>query len=206
MNQSESIKNLADALLQFDSKVATISKSETNPFFKNKYAPLPQILSEIKEPLQECGLTVKQFPEGEHGLTTIIFHPLSGEWLSSTYFMKPVKDDPQAEGSRITYQRRYALGAVLGLNIDVDDDANAASEPEQEKDERPWLSKKQFDQAMQRIQQNDLGQFESAEAFVTQLKGTYRMKRDYRIALEDELTSEFNAALNEDVQRSKGTC
>lgn len=41
--------------------------------------------------------------------------------------MKPVKDDPQAVGSAITYMRRYALGAVLGLNIDNDDDGNAAS-------------------------------------------------------------------------------
>jgi ERF superfamily len=35
--------------------------------------------------------------------------------------------DPQKLGSVITYQRRYALGAVLGLNIDVDDDGNAGS-------------------------------------------------------------------------------
>ena len=43
--------------------------------------------------------------------------------------MKPIKDDPQGAGSVITYQRRYALGAVLGLNIDEDDDANKASQP-----------------------------------------------------------------------------
>jgi hypothetical protein len=30
-------------------------------------------------------------------------------------------------GSAITYQRRYALGAILNLNIDEDDDGNQAS-------------------------------------------------------------------------------
>jgi len=43
--------------------------------------------------------------------------------------MKPVKNDPQGQGSAITYQRRYALGAILGLNIDADDDGNQASKP-----------------------------------------------------------------------------
>ena len=51
----------------------------------------------------------------------------SGEFIMETYQMKPVKNDPQGIGSSITYQRRYALGAVLGLNIDDDDDGNGAS-------------------------------------------------------------------------------
>ena len=44
--------------------------------------------------------------------------------------MRPVKNDPQGVGSCITYMRRYALGAVLCLNIDKDDDGNKACEPE----------------------------------------------------------------------------
>jgi len=52
----------------------------------------------------------------------------SGEWIKSSYEMKPTKNDPQGLGSAITYQRRYALGAVLSLNIDDDDDGNKASE------------------------------------------------------------------------------
>jgi hypothetical protein len=43
--------------------------------------------------------------------------------------MNPTKDTPQEAGSVITYQRRYALGAALGLDIDEDDDANAVSQP-----------------------------------------------------------------------------
>ncbi len=128
MEKSQSIKNIAAALLKFDAEVSTVNKGETNPFFKNKYAALPDILSAIKEPLIKAGLTVKQFPTGEHEMTTIVIHAESGEYLESTYKMIPAKNDPQGEGSRITYQRRYALGAALGLNIDEDDDGNKASQ------------------------------------------------------------------------------
>jgi hypothetical protein len=56
--------------------------------------------------------------------------------------MKPVKNDPQSMGSAITYQRRYSLAALLNLNIDKDDDGNAASvAPQVQVNEKPWLNK-----------------------------------------------------------------
>lgn len=128
MNKSESIKEIATALTKFQGSVAKIKKSETNPFFKSKYASLSDILDVIREPLFENGLSFVQFPTGTHELTTMLMH-ISGEWISGSYTMKPTKDDPQGLGSNITYQRRYALGSILGLNIDVDDDGNAASKP-----------------------------------------------------------------------------
>jgi len=126
MEKSESIKNLAIALCKFQGTVEKIVKTATNPFFKSKYASLADILDVIREPLQLNGLSFVQFPEGESGLTTMLMHE-SGEHMTATYIMKPVKNDPQGQGSAITYQRRYALGAILGLNIDDDDDGNGAS-------------------------------------------------------------------------------
>lgn len=127
MEKSPTIKNLAQALLTFHKEVGKIKKSETNPFFKSKYADLSSILSGIQEPLQTAGLVVSQFPVGENELDTILIHTESGEWISGRYKMTPAKNDPQGQGSVITYQRRYALGAILSLNIDEDDDANAGS-------------------------------------------------------------------------------
>jgi hypothetical protein len=128
MNKSDSIKNIAAALQLFHLKMGKVSKSANNPFFKSKYAPLPDILEAIADPLDESGLTFSQFPDGD-SLTTILMHPESGEWIEASYSMHPVKSDPQSVGSAITYARRYALGAILALNIDEDDDGNKASAP-----------------------------------------------------------------------------
>jgi hypothetical protein len=126
MEKSESIKNLAIALCEFQGAVEKIKKTETNPFFKSKYASLADILNVIRQPLADNGLSFVQFPKGKYSLETMLLH-VSGEWLSESYEMEPTKHDPQGAGSVITYQRRYALGAILGLNIDIDDDANSAS-------------------------------------------------------------------------------
>lgn len=128
MEKSESIKNLATALCNFQSAVDVIKKGNINPFFKSKYASLSDILDIIREPLAANGLSFAQFPKDRYGLDTILMHT-SGEWISASYEMEPTKKDPQGAGSVITYQRRYALGAILGLQIDEDDDANKASEP-----------------------------------------------------------------------------
>lgn len=126
MITSQTTQQITKALLGFQKVVSKIKKDAKNPFFKSDYATLSNILEGIKDPLIENGLTFVQFPDGVNGLTTRLMHE-SGEWMEATYSMTPAKNDPQGLGSAITYQRRYSLGAVLGLNIDVDDDGNAAS-------------------------------------------------------------------------------
>lgn len=136
MKTSESIKQIAQAMIVFRDEVNSIPKSAENPFFKSKYVPLDKILTAIKDPLKTAKLAFMQFPVDENELETIIMHE-SGEWMSSRFKMKPVKSDPQSYGSVITYQRRYALSAILGLNTDPDDDGNTASDD-------PPLTDKQF--------------------------------------------------------------
>ena len=126
MNKSESIKNIAGALVKFQASVSKVSKEANNPFFKSKYASLANILDTIQKPLSECGLAISQFPDA-NALTTIILHAESGEWMESSYVMPVAKqNDPQAMGSAMTYARRYALGSILNLNIDDDDDGEKA--------------------------------------------------------------------------------
>ena len=128
MNKSESITELAKALVKFHSVMGKVSKDAKNPFFKNNYASLSNIIEAVTKPLNDNGLSVLQLPSIE-GLTTMLLHE-SGEWISSVSGT-PVKDatDPQKLGSAITYARRYALGAILSLNIDEDDDGQKASKP-----------------------------------------------------------------------------
>lgn len=188
MEKSESIINLSKALLKFDAEVGKVSKGEINPFFKNKYASLPDILDAIKEPLQNAGLIIKQFPEMENALTTLIIHAETGEFISTTYQMKAIKDDPQQQGSRITYQRRYAIGAALGLNIDIDDDGNKASVPSKQqsattlkqtttenKTEKQWLSDDNCEIIRKRIMAGEKDLLEKTKAIYKISKKNYEI-------------------------------
>lgn len=140
MESSEKINSLAKALFTFHKEMGKIAKTSSNPFFKSKYADLPTILDAISEPLHNAGLVIVSIPDGE-GLTSILMHSESGEYISANATMKPVKNDPQSIGSAITYQRRYSIGSMLNLNIDNDDDGKAASKPAKVKDnsEKPAL-------------------------------------------------------------------
>ena len=127
MERSESITKLTMALVKFQGQMLKVGKDSINPHFKNKYASLSTIIEATQKPLADVGLAVVQMPSGENCLTTMLIHE-SGEFISETYKMTPQRNDPQGLGSAITYQRRYALGAVLNLNIDEDDDGNQASQ------------------------------------------------------------------------------
>lgn len=116
---------LTKALVKFHMEVGKIKKDASNPFFNSKYASLSNILDVITPVLVTCDLNIMQMPVGEGKLKTILSHT-SGESLESEFDMHIVKRDPQAMGSAITYARRYALGSILNLNIEDDDDANSA--------------------------------------------------------------------------------
>ncbi|KXG78262.1 ERF family protein [Thermotalea metallivorans] len=130
MNRSDSIKNLAAALVKFNGEVSKIEKDSTNPHFKNKYASLDTIIDEIRPLLQKNGLSIIQMPGGDGDkftMTTMLLHE-SGEWIESDPItMRPVKNDPQGIGSCTTYARRYSLAAFLSLNTGEDDDGNQAT-------------------------------------------------------------------------------
>lgn len=128
MTTSPSITNLTQGLAKFHAMVGRISKDAKNPFFKSNYASLPHIITEIAEPLEKAGLVISQFPDGD-GLTTMLIHAESGEFISATYTLQVVRmNDPQAQGSAISYARRYAITSILNLAI-ADDDAEAATRP-----------------------------------------------------------------------------
>ena len=129
MKQSESIKELATALCLAQAEMGGAVKDSANPFFKSSYADLTSIIKAIKEPFANHGLSYVQLPitsDGGKGMgvTTMLLHK-SGEWLQSEYLLPMAKIDPQGAGSAITYARRYALQAMVGIPA-VDDDGEAA--------------------------------------------------------------------------------
>ena len=141
MERSESIKELSKALVEFHKKVGKVIKDAKG--YNYRYATLSNILDVIQDPLNECGLSIIQLPQGDHELVTILTH-ISGEFISNTSRMTPKQDDPQGRGSCITYQRRYSIGAVLCINIDDDDDGAAAcgiKQPQQQPQQQPQPKK-----------------------------------------------------------------
>ena len=147
MNKSESIIDLAKALSAFQGALKPAIKDAENPFFRSHYADLAGVIEAIKEPLKANGLSVSQVPCIESDkmfLTTLLMHS-SGQWISGDYLITAIKpNDPQSIGSAITYARRYALSAILGVATE-DDDAESATgrkpetktEPKKEQQQTP---------------------------------------------------------------------
>ena len=129
--QSDSIAKLVEALVKAQSEMSHAHKGAANPFYKSKYADLPTVIDAAKPHLPAHGLCVTQVTDvSENGLVAVVtqLNHISGEWMRGYYPVKPIKEDPQAYGSAVTYARRYAYQAIVGIATSLDDDdGNAAS-------------------------------------------------------------------------------
>ena len=127
MNQSQTIGALAAALAKAQADITGAVKDSANPFFKSKYADLESVWNACRKPLTSNGLSVIQTTQPtRHGtmLVTTLAHS-SGEWIRG-YMPILTKDaTAQSQGSGISYARRYALAALVGV-YQTDDDAEAA--------------------------------------------------------------------------------
>jgi hypothetical protein len=142
MSQSESISALAGALSKAQGQITGALKDSANPFFKSKYADLAACWDACRAQLAANNLAVIQTTEvTEAGtvLVTTLAHS-SGEWIRG-YLPVLTKDaGPQGQGSGLTYARRYALAAIVGL-AQIDDDGEAA-QARGKKEPTPDIAKK----------------------------------------------------------------
>lgn len=150
------MKNLYAALAkaQLDFK----EPKRTSKAYNYYYAPMDEVRNAVFEALSKHGLSVIQFPinkEDQVGVKTILAHE-SGESIEHDFVTRLVKNDPQSIGSVITYYRRYALMACLGLAPE-DDDAASAMPPkdgaEARRQEKPRFSINQAEKAQSFIQE-----------------------------------------------------
>lgn len=129
METSQTIGKLSTALAKAQGEIRGATKDSTNPHFRSKYADMASVRDAIQDALSKHGIAYVQFPEGGPETVTITTVLTCGEeWMRASYSMRPVKSDPQGMGSAITYARRYALMAAVGVAPE-DDDGNAASRP-----------------------------------------------------------------------------
>ena len=125
MNQN--LNELAEALAKAQAEMKPAKKDANNPFFKSRYATLESCWDAIREPLTKNGLSIVQttdLVEGRVVIRTTLLHK-SGQSISGIYPVIAKDETPQSMGSGMSYARRYALSALVGLTTD-DDDAEAA--------------------------------------------------------------------------------
>ena len=131
-SQSQPSAELVAALIKFQQSVPTIHDNDNS--YHGGFANLPGILSTIGPKLRENGLAVSQLPEeinGQPGLRTTLLH-ISGQSLTAVtpLAVNAGKNGTQEWGKAMTYSRRYALQAVLGLCVGIEDnDADMEPEP-----------------------------------------------------------------------------
>ena len=117
MEHSETINQIAAAVIAAQGELGTAKKTADNPFFKSKYADLAGVVETARPVLTRHGLGVVQSADcdGELAVVETLLVHTSGEWIKSRTVLKPTKADPQGMGSAVTYARRYAYMAIIGM-------------------------------------------------------------------------------------------
>jgi hypothetical protein len=138
----EDNQDLVAALIKAQTAFPSIKKNRTAQIktekgtYSYRYADLADILSEVTPILLKQGLALSQCFDvtkgGELLLITRLLHT-SGQSLSSALPLHWSGARMQELGAQITYLRRYALAAILGIAAEEDTDAReAAAYPRQD--------------------------------------------------------------------------
>lgn len=144
----EKKKNIYKKLLECKKQIGTVAKNAKNPHFKNTYADINALIEAVEPILLENGLVLLQ-PIREGRQFTEIHDVDTGEFVES-YLDLNNSLPSQAQGSQLTYFRRYTLQSLLSLKAD-DDDGQHASIPQpkpvftSDKFENAYLAKATLD-------------------------------------------------------------
>lgn len=130
---SDDVRQLAKAMLQVQKELAPVTKDALNPYTRSKYATLNAIMEVCKPVLLSHGIWLTQITvpsePGTVALLTKLTHAETGQYQAALTVLPLQKPDCQGAGSAITYARRYALTAMLGMVTEDDDDGEGAKLP-----------------------------------------------------------------------------
>ena len=138
------IKALQKAQKEFPSLEK--SKKVDQGKFKYDYLPLEQMLSLIQPVLHNNGFHLSQLfgytPTGETLVKTKLVHKDGHEEVSELPLFLPPRDlerknEAHVWGGAVTYQRRYSIKLILGLETDMDDNMEIEPEKTREKNRTP---------------------------------------------------------------------
>jgi hypothetical protein len=106
--------------------------NKVNPHFRSKYADFSAVRDAVVPIFTKHGLAILQVPHHDSfdgfALETRLIHS-SGEELIWRYPLPADVTKPQAQGSAISYARRYTMSSLAAIASEEDDDANAAQNP-----------------------------------------------------------------------------
>ena len=174
------MKNIYKALAGFQQEVPVIHEGTKG--YNYTYSNLNAIFKVINPLLKKHKLGFTQLLEGT-GIRTIIFHTESGESIEGFVEIPQgvqlkSQNTYQANGSGVTYYRRYSLSSALGLVTDKDIDATGEELPKPIAHVKKWITE---------------AQFESAKNFTSeQLETTFANFQFRKIEQEEELTEIYN--------------
>lgn len=128
VSHSPELKDLATALSKAQGELIPAPMDSDNPHYRSRFASLASVVSTARPVLSKHGLSVTQMVThvGEKpALVTRLMH-LSGQWVESTMLLSVTQAGMQPLGSAITYAKRYAFSAMVGIVAEDDDDGNSA--------------------------------------------------------------------------------
>lgn len=208
-------KSIYEALVSFQGEIGTIGFDATvkvitksGSTYNFKYATLAQIVETVKPVLEKNNLSVFQgfkTADGKQLLVTIVYHT-SGQSLPESIIELRNTGSSQERGAEISYMRRYAYSAALGLVSDEDTDCDHTESKSFEKENsekskepikeiepiktlnnqkatppiekiKPTLTENLFDKAMIRIKSGEADVFKK-------LKNAFTIKEAYQVQLE----------------------
>lgn len=139
MRTSDNIDLISAAFVLAQAEFPAVTRDKTNGQFSADYGSLDAALEACIPVLTKNGIGLLQpISDGLNGgviITTRLLHK-SGQWMEEPFTVKPQRDNPQGQGSAITYGRRYGAKSMLGLKDKDDDGAEATIHHDDNKSQR----------------------------------------------------------------------
>lgn len=142
------MNNINQAFLEAQKKIKAVKKDGNNPFFHSRYATLQAVVDNVKDNLNDVGISILQPIMGDKVVTRLLFTDGTCIEDGGTPIVCKAENDPQAQGSAITYARRYGLMSILSLPADDDDAESATTHTPQTPTERKPTTSPVSDEAL----------------------------------------------------------
>jgi len=126
------MKQIAKALIEAQKEMGNAKKDSVNPFFKSQYADLNSVREACIPALNAHGIAVLQptvHVDGKNFVRTVLLHESGETFEAMTEIIYNKQNDAQAQGSGISYARRYGLQSLVNVGAEDDDGQKAVEQP-----------------------------------------------------------------------------